>query len=239
MPNLDNIFNKFFPQSQTGSKGKFLLRMAWAIEIMVAIIGVCIGLIMIFGSKVVGGKQIETAADLAAYNITLNDFTIGLIFLIVAIVELTKIPLATAVYYSVRIFWRIVFLVALILVNVSTFETIVTGFERINRERTKIVDKLIVEYNSVKTKIENLSENARVTDLDEDIEKLIKQRSDINKQINEIIIADQTLVQDIKESGSNQDSIKQLTEEINQLNGSISLEKQVSRKNSRLISIIY
>ncbi len=231
MPNLDNIFNKFFPQSQTGSKGKFLLRMAWAIEIMVAIIGVCIGLIMIFGSKVVGGKQIETAADLAAYNITLNDFTIGLIFLIVAIVELTKIPLATAVYYSVRIFWRIVFLVALILVNVSTFETIVTGFERINRERTKIVDKLIVEYNSVKTKIENLSENARVTDLDEDIEKLIKQRSDINKQINEIIIADQTLVQDIKESGSNQDSIKQLTEEINQLNIDI---KDLRKQNKEL-----
>ena len=51
MPNLDNIFNKFFPQSQTGSKGKFLIRMAWAIEIMVAVIGVCIGLIMIFGSK--------------------------------------------------------------------------------------------------------------------------------------------------------------------------------------------
>ena len=48
MPNLDNIFNKFFPQSQTGSKGKFLIRMAWAIEIMVAVIGVCIGLIMIF-----------------------------------------------------------------------------------------------------------------------------------------------------------------------------------------------
>ena len=88
-------------------------------------------------------------------TITLNDFTIGLIFLIVAVVELTKIPLATAVYYSVRVFWRVVFLIALILVNVSTFETIVTGFERINRERTKIVDKLIVDYNSVKTQIQN------------------------------------------------------------------------------------
>ena len=233
MPNLDNIFNKFFPQSQTGSKGKFLIRMAWAIEIMVAVIGVCIGLIMIFGSKQVDGEQIQTAADLAKYNVTLNDFTIGLIFLIVAVVELTKIPLATAVYYSVRVFWRVVFLIALILVNVSTFETIVTGFERINRERTKIVDKLIVDYNSVKTKIENLSENARVTDLDEDIEKLIKQRSDINKQINEIIIADQTLVQDIKESGSNQDTIKQLTEEINQLNIDI---KDLRKENSDLPS---
>ena len=81
--------------------------------------------------------------------------------------------------------------------------------------------------------IENLSENARVTDLDEDIEKLINQRSDINKQINEIIIADQTLVQDIKESGSNQDTIKQLTEEINQLNIDI---KDLRKENSDLPS---
>ncbi len=39
MPNLDNIFNKFFPQSQTTKKGVFLLRMAWGVEILVAIIG--------------------------------------------------------------------------------------------------------------------------------------------------------------------------------------------------------
>ena len=103
MPNLDNIFNKFFPQSQTGSKGKFLIRMAWGIEILVAIIGACIGLIMIFGSKQIDGRQAETISDFAAYNVSLNDFTIGLIFLIVAVVELTKIPLATAVYYSVRL----------------------------------------------------------------------------------------------------------------------------------------
>ena len=133
--------------------------MAWAIEIMVAVIGVCIGLIMILGQKQVDGEQIQTAVDLVKYNVTLNDFTIGLIFLIVAVVELTKIPLATAVsYYSVRVFWRVVFN-SFILVNVSTFETIVTGFERINRERTKIVDKLIVDYNSVKTQIQNINDN--------------------------------------------------------------------------------
>ena len=62
-----------------------------------------------FGSKQVDGEQIQTAADLAKYNVTLNDFTIGLIFLIVAVVELTKIPLATAVYYSVRVFGELFF----------------------------------------------------------------------------------------------------------------------------------
>ncbi len=221
MPNLDNIFNKFFPQSQTGSKGKFLIRMAWAIEIMVAVIGVCIGLIMIFGSKQVDGEQVQTAADLAKYNVTLNDFTIGLIFLIVAVVELTKIPLATAVYYSVRVFWRVVFLIALILVNVSTFETIVTGFERINRERTKIVDKLIVDYNSVKTQIQNINDNVEVNNVNDEIKTLIERRTKINEDIGKITLNSQKQIQSVKESSANQDTIEQLKSEIKDLDRKI------------------
>ena len=104
MPNLDNIFNKFFPQSQTTKKGVFLLRMAWGVEILVAFIGLCVGILIIRGAQ-----GVTDASDLAAQGMSLNDLTIGMIFIIVAVVELTKIPLATAVYYSVRLFWRIVF----------------------------------------------------------------------------------------------------------------------------------
>ena len=129
------------------------------------------------------------------------------------------------------LFVNLIFLIALLLVNVSTFETIITGFERINRERTKVVDKLIVEYNTVKTKIENLSENARVNDLDVDIQQLIDQRTIISNQINNIILSDQNLIQDIKESGSNQDRINQLTEEINTINQNI---KELRKQNNEL-----
>ena len=115
MPNLDNIFNKFFPQSQTTKKGVFLLRMAWGVEILVAFIGLCVGILIIRGAQ-----GVADVSDLTAKGVSLNDLTIGMIFIIVAVVELTKIPLATAVYYSVRLFWRIVFLIALILVNIST-----------------------------------------------------------------------------------------------------------------------
>ena len=160
MPNLDKIFNKFFPQSQTGAKGFFLLRMAWTVEIIVAIIGLFIGIIIIKNAQ---GS--DTIGDIFDAGIRLNDLTIGLIFIIVAVVELTKIPLATAVYYSVRLSWKIVFLIGLLLVNISTFETIVTGFERINRERTKVVDRLIVEYHSIKKQIFNLQANTQVTNI--------------------------------------------------------------------------
>jgi hypothetical protein len=216
MPNLDKIFNKFYPQSQTGSKGKFLLNMAWTVEILVAIIGICIAIIVIINAQ--GTQNLE---DLKGRSIRLNDITFGGIFFIVAIVELTKIPLATAVYYSVRIYWKIIFLVGLLLVNVSTFETIVTGFERINRERTKIVDKKIVKYHSINTQLEQLEDNTNIKQFDGEINELRKQRSEINKQISEYNVTGQKRIQDIKDSGTNTSAIDELRKQIDNLNSDI------------------
>ena len=216
MPNLDKIFNKFYPQSQTGAKGKFLLNMAWTVEILVAIIGICIAIIVI-----INAQGIENVDELSGRSLRLNDITFGGIFFIVAIVELTKIPLATAVYYSVRLYWKIIFLVGLLLVNVSTFETIVTGFERINRERTKIVDKKIVKYHSINTQLEQLEDNTNIKQFDGEINELRKQRSEINKQISEINVSGQKRIQDIKDSGTNTSAIDELRKQIDNLNSDI------------------
>ena len=217
MPNLDKIFNKFYPQSQTGSKGKFLLNMAWTVEILVAVIGICIAIIVVINAQ--GTQNVE---DLAGRSLKLNDITFGGIFFIVAIVELTKIPLATAVYYSVRIYWKVIFLIGLLLVNVSTFETIVTGFERINRERTKVVDKKIVKYHSINTQIEQLEDNTNIKKFDGEIIDLRKQRTNINKQISEISVNGQKRIQDIIDSGSNKPAIDQLQKQVDTLNQNIS-----------------
>ena len=216
MPNLDKIFNKFYPQSQTGAKGKFLLNMAWTVEILVAIIGICIAIIVI-----INAQGIENVDELSGRSLRLNDITFGGIFFIVAIVELTKIPLATAVYYSVRLYWKIIFLVGLLLVNVSTFETIVTGFERINRERTKIVDKKIVKYHSINTQLEQLEDNTNIKQFDGEINELRKQRSEINKQISEINVTGQKRIQDIKDSGTNTSAIDELRKQVDNLNSDI------------------
>jgi hypothetical protein len=231
MPNLNNIFNNFFPQSQTGKKGLFLLRMAWTIEIFVAIIGFIIGLIIMQGAKTEqSGEQLVSGYSFLS-NMTLNDFSIGLIFMIVAIVELTKIPLATAVYYSVRLSWRLVFILGLLLVNISTFETIVTGFERINRERTKIVGDYITTYYSTLNKIEHLLIDERADDIDEEVEELIELRSKLQSQIQEIEIGGERRIQTIKESGGNQEAIAQLKSEINQLSEDI---RALRKRNSEL-----
>ena len=230
MPNLDKVFNKFFPQSQTGSKGKFLLKMAWTVEILVAVIGICIAIIVVMQAQ--GTKDLD---DLASRAVNLSDLTFGGIFFIVAIVELTKIPLATAVYYSVRIYWKIIFLIGLLLVNVSTFETIVTGFERINRERTKIIDRKIVKYHSISTQINLINENTEVKAFDSDINKLREERAKINSAISEITLDGITRKQAILDQGSNQSSIDQLKEEIKSISETI---KRLEEANSLLPSQI-
>ena len=213
MPNLDKIFNKFFPQSQTGAKGIFLLRMAWTVEIIVAIIGLFIGIIIIKNAQ---GS--DTIGDVFTTAIRLN---LGLIFIIVAVVELTKIPLATAVYYSVRLSWKIVFLIGLLLVNISTFETIVTGFERINRERSKVVDRLIVEYHGIKKEIFNLQANTQVSNIQEQIDTKIKERSVINKEIAEINSIASKNKSDIQGSTANAGVITTLVKEIESIDKKI------------------
>ena len=230
MPNLDNIFNKFFPQSQTGSKGKFLIRMAWAVEILVAFIGLCIGIIVIRGAQ-----GVTEASDLFTKGISLNDLTFGMIFIIVAVVELTKIPLATAVYYSVRVFWRVVFLIALLLVNVSTFETIVTGFERINRELVKEIDQKIIKYNFIKKEIQEIRANTDINSLNDEIEKLRAERRKINADISKIKIDSNQDKQSIKSTSGNQELIDQLNKEINALEVKIdNLRERNTEINSTL-----
>jgi len=231
MPNLNNIFNNFFPQSQTGKKGLFLLRMAWTIEIFVAIVGFTIGLIIMKGAQTEQGTSQLVSGFGFLGNMTLNDFSIGLIFMIVAVVELTKIPLATAVYYSVRLSWRLVFILGLLLVNVSTFETIVTGFERINRERTKIVGDYITTYHSILNQIEHLSLDQRSDKIDEDIEELIEQRSKIQSQIDKNNLSAEKQIKSLQESSANKDIIEQLNKQIDGLKQDI---EKLTQENSKL-----
>ena len=202
--------------------------MAWTVEILVAVIGVCIAIIVVMQAQ--GTKDLD---DLASRAIKLSDLTFGAIFFIVAIVELTKIPLATAVYYSVRIYWKVIFLIGLLLVNISTFETIVTGFERINRERTVKIDKLIVKYHSITAQIDQLNENTEIKGFDADINKLRDERAKINSIISEISLDGVKKKQAVLDQGSNQSSIDQLKEEIRSISETI---KRLEEANSILPS---
>ena len=82
-------------------------------------------------------------------------------FLAIAVVEITKIPLALGFYRSKMLRWKTLFLTALLLVMAITFETMFNGLEnnfsnltsRIVREENKISD-LSLEMENLKIDLE-------------------------------------------------------------------------------------
>ena len=74
----------------------------------------------------------------------------GLPFMMVAIVELCKIPLATAVFHAKRFFWKMMFTISLLLLVVITFETVLIGMEQNFSTRTYVIgqtNQILLETN--------------------------------------------------------------------------------------------
>ena len=183
MVNLNNIFNKFFPKSQTSPTGQKLIYMAWAIEITVALVGFTMAALFIFQ----GEDEVAMATGEVASSLNIENSIIGLAFFVVGIMELTKIPLATALYYSVRTLWKVIFLFALLAVNFSTFETIIQGFELAFNQRSKVVDIKRKELESlVNQKKTFIEESSFEESIDLDIIKIQDQISNLNNEITKI-----------------------------------------------------
>ena len=93
MPDLTNIHEKFFPKAKTVGTGKFLIKFAWAIEILVALTALSLSYIMLLS-----GSQANTELSDLGQNLSQNGtdtIILGIAFIVVAVMELTKIPLAT------------------------------------------------------------------------------------------------------------------------------------------------
>ena len=184
MPNLDNIHYKFFPTSKTAPWGKKLIIMAWIIEILVASVSFSIAMLFFLSS---GDSNLKIAQVASTLNV--NSVIVGLSFLVVTIIELTKIPLASVFYYAGRVTWRITFFIALLAVNFLTFETIMQGFELAYNQRSSIVDEIRKNVENKKEEIANIEQQGDLSNFDIDIAKvnndiqlLVKQKVEIEEQ---------------------------------------------------------
>ena len=192
MVNLDNIHFKFFPKAKTAPWGKKLIIMAWAIEIMVASVSFMIAMLF-FLSK--GQSDLKLAE--AANDLDINSIIVGLSFLVVTLIELTKIPLASVFYYAGRLVWKIVFLLALIAVTFITFETILQGFELAYNQRSQIVEDQRKLIEDTKEQIKNINLKSDLTKINFDIENIrkdIKIKNDEKSKIEQQRIDDITLL---------------------------------------------
>ena len=77
---------------------------------------------------------------------TINAFLGGLPFLVIAVIEVTKIPLAEGVYKVRHFGWRLLTTFGLIGLTFVTFETMFTGLERQFKPWPKKSQRKIIKY---------------------------------------------------------------------------------------------
>lgn len=138
--------------------GKKLLATAWAVEIMAASLGLLIAFFMAFDAY----NSNPTKDSSALLNAILG----ALPFLLIAIIEPTKIPLAGGLYRVRNIGWKALILITMIGLTAVTFETMFTGLERqltnvtskvtFGKSQIMNLDSLIKEKESLIKKYEEI-----------------------------------------------------------------------------------
>ena len=174
-PVLKKIFNRFYPKSQTSDEGRKLYILAWGIEILVVLAGLATAWIMMQQTDLSDAFKLQ----------------VGLTFIIAAIAELTKIPLATAFYYAVRVNWKLLFLFALVLINILTFETIINGLQRNYQAQTKDIKQKQYDLSDIVSERVNgdliIANDKRgiqkeIDRIDENIKRINEKRTQIQEQ---------------------------------------------------------
>ena len=166
---FDNNADKFEKEKSFGKK---LYKTAWAVEILAALLGLLIAFFMAFDAY--------NAVDDKTFSVGLNALLGALPFLLIAIIEPTKIPLAGGLYKIKHWGWKILIAISLIGLTLVTFETIFTGLER---QVTNVTSKISRGEDEIRYLEETKTENESQLDLYQSI-SIGEQTSELENKIN-------------------------------------------------------
>ena len=202
---IEGLANSLFADKQDAfekekSFGKRLYKTAWAVEILAASIGLLIAWFMAYDAY--------NSAQEKNFTAVMNAVLGALPFLLIAIIEPTKIPLAGGLYKIKHLGWKALIFVALVGLTCVTFETLFTGLERqvtnvtaqisMGEDEIMGLEEINTERESQKEAFESRSIVNETEDLKTQIEgNLTSQDTKINqateahdaqiKQINKLI----------------------------------------------------
>ena len=176
---LKGLFNPEKKFEAEASYGKKILYVAWSVEILAAIIGLTIAWATAYDAY-----SKETNPDQG----TLINAIIGALpFLVIAVIEPTKIPLAGGFYKTRILGWKLLILAALMALTLVTFETMFNGLERQLTNVTKEVVEADNNINSLNDQIKDrelkLNEINNIS-IDDEVKDLQKQLDTLNNSYN-------------------------------------------------------
>jgi len=106
--------------------GVRLVKFAWVVEILAVTIGFLISIIVSYSVY----DELNRHDSTSTFGDYANILVAGLPFVLVAVVEASKIPIATAMMYARHFRWRFLLFIGLFMLALITFETMSNGFER-------------------------------------------------------------------------------------------------------------
>ena len=202
---------------------KLLYKFAWVIEILAVTIGLSIAFMQMFTSFDEMTSEGESLGGAGVLNIVIA----GLPFVMVAVVELTKIPFTEAFYKTSRLLWKWTFGLSLLFIAFITFESAINGFERNFNAMTYGIDKYKKELTAV----------------DEEIPKLVSRREEVDSLTADAIEEDfnerQKVLSEEKDA-----QVSAIQQRISTLRSSVKTEsadlkrKQIQEKKSQIQDLL-
>jgi hypothetical protein len=198
-------------------QGKFLIYIAWFIEISAAVVGLAFAWFTLLQRK----GQIETSGLTITASDQMMIFVAAVPFVIVAMVELTKIPLASAVYFATSRLSRYIFAFCLLLLSIITFETFINGFLQGIQVRLAVMKEVQISQTKTEGEIKSLTdEKVLLTGLTrQQIDRTYAEKKMELTRSSQQEIENLTSIMDGERQRLGGPAVQLLTEEIDQLRG--------------------
>ena len=136
-----------------------LLRAAWTVEIVAVLMGLAISVAVGFD-----GWDSLQKSDKSSAVVWINILISSAPFVLVAMVEMTKIPMSGAAYYATRWYWKVMFTLGLLFIAFVTFETMFNGLERNFASLKYSMDLKMDEYTLLKEQSADLEAERAVSE---------------------------------------------------------------------------
>ena len=132
----------YYTKNNVSKYSNLLIKLAWTVEIIAVLIGLTISIVM-----GISAYDAFSSSDSSGFLAGISAILVtSLPFVLIAVVEICKIPLVFAFMSVKNYFWRSLFIGFVLFLCLITFETMFNGFERnfsnLNRsidERTNII----------------------------------------------------------------------------------------------------
>ena len=174
-------YTSIYSQSQVSYYSDFLVRLAWVVEILAVAIGLTISVVMGLATY----NSFEQSGGAGFVEGTAAILVTALPFILIAVVELCKIPLVFAFMAVKNVFWRSLFLIFVLFLCLITFETMFNGFERNFANLNRAIDERNLEnanFDSEKQLLEMRRAQILKFTEDELIAEVTENRSMINER---------------------------------------------------------